>query len=517
MLGNALAQCAQLAYLRITLEALASDCLPFPFFFNVLSSLPSQPLRVLAVQLSPPSSDWWEFCSEILDMPILDDLLRRPAGRFAQLHHFHLDVYKSKALPPWAPPPKSPDEYGPGEVLPRLREAGLLRFMVVHSYYNTPSVHSSVKRPTLAFLWKSLPNQSVLVQLLCVLGIAEKPRKKHQWYHPQMELCECDDSTWTQARFQEYASLVQVLVIDPFVGTLDISTKLVHDTFWPKLLCLSSSIVSSPSIPTNSRSSLLSPNLERLFFNLSPWAPTRPVAFKEFRDLEVFSSDLAAIGALLIYIDTPHLQSLSLSKTHHNPGTADGTQLSKGLPAHLHTVATKWPALTAFQLHFNRPRAVLGRSTRRDGATAEPLAARHPPRTPPLPARAPHCRSVPLRSFRLCDDLARGRHHVGLGALVAFARGCPRLHTLHLPILKFDPTGDSDAASIAAVQQLEVEPLRAAGGGHWLRELAVRYIIYPGPRREGEVDGTAATAELLQDCTRKLFPSATLRLHARTE
>ena len=137
MLGNALAKCAQLAHLRIAIEAPGWDCLPLPFFFNVLGSFPPHSIRVLAVQLSLPSSDWWGFCSTILDMPILDDLLPHPGGRFERLHRFDLEVYKSKALPPWAPPPKSPDEYQDVQVLPRLRAPGLLRYTAVYSYYNT--------------------------------------------------------------------------------------------------------------------------------------------------------------------------------------------------------------------------------------------------------------------------------------------------------------------------------------------------------------------------------------------
>ncbi|PIL25707.1 hypothetical protein GSI_11457 [Ganoderma sinense ZZ0214-1] len=482
------------------------------------------------------------------------------------------------------------------------------------------------------FLWRSLPSQSVLEHLLCVLEIAQKPPKKHQWHHPQMELCGeggGDDSSWT--RFQEYASLVQKISINPFVHT---SMKL--DSFWPKLLAVRASgstpilprlevvtlfspdsfqycafdmgtlcllnpsirelnivfSTTTPELDNGLRRALTAclsspqdlkvlslevpirimdietlprlhsglcqfkldrrlcihpdqltllaslPNLERLSFNLSPWDPTRPVAFKELRDLEVFSSDLAAIGSLLTHMDAPRLHSFSFSETQRDKWGV-GKFRAKDLPAHLQTLATKWPALTAFEWHCNRPPAAadVDTSVGREAGRSEPLAALLAPLlslralrsfaahfysfvVPYAPAdfRALAAAWPALESFRLCDDRARGMHPGDLGALVAFARGCPRLHTLHFPVLRFDPARDSDVASIAAVRQLEVERLGAAGSGgaHWLRELKVRYVIFPGLRREGEVDGTAATAALLQECMRKLFPSATLRYSATT-
>ncbi|KAI1787412.1 hypothetical protein LXA43DRAFT_712939 [Ganoderma leucocontextum] len=111
-LGSCLTRCAQLACLRIAIDCpafesvdLVDASLPVPFFSNLLSSLPVA-LRVFAVRLSPPSSDWWEFCSMMgLDMPVLDDLLPRPGGRFPHLHRFDLE---------------NPGPYHPGPARPSL-------------------------------------------------------------------------------------------------------------------------------------------------------------------------------------------------------------------------------------------------------------------------------------------------------------------------------------------------------------------------------------------------------------
>ncbi|KAM5540975.1 hypothetical protein V8D89_005286 [Ganoderma adspersum] len=464
-----------------------------------------------------------------------------------------------------------------------------------------------------ADLRRSLPSQKGLEHLLCALGIAQKPHKKHRWHYPQMELrgaLTAHESSWT--RFQEYAFLVREIVIDPFVGTLDLQRKLLQDTFWFKLIaslgdvpilprlevatlhspncfqhcsfdmgalrllntsirelnvvfpiasaehqsklrraltaCVSSiqdlkvlslevpiPIMDVDSLPRlhsrlcqlkldrqldihpNQLSLLASlPNLKRLSITLNPRAPlNRPVAFGDLRELEVFSADLSAIGALIAHMAAPHLQAFSLSETStHQEGS--GRRLAKDLSVHLHTLATKWPALTAFQWSCNLPHAETGFVVASSGGRAsEPLAELVVPLLS-LRALRSFTASFLLRAFRLCDDTPRARHHADFAALVAFARYCPRLRSLHLPVLKLkvDPaTSAADAASIAALRQVEQ---LAGARAHWLRELAVRHVIYPR-RREEEGEEEGDEAELLQECVRELFPEATLRYPARAE
>ncbi|KAI1790579.1 hypothetical protein LXA43DRAFT_946878 [Ganoderma leucocontextum] len=108
--------------------------------------------------------------------------------------------------------------------------------------------HSTFAQPALAALWRHLPSDEALKHLLCVVGIAHRPP----------ELCgtpATHPSSWT--RFQEYASLVRAITIDPSVHTFEFPSKLLQGTFWSQL---SSALGDWPILPRLEAATLFSLN-----------------------------------------------------------------------------------------------------------------------------------------------------------------------------------------------------------------------------------------------------------------
>ncbi|KAM5540937.1 hypothetical protein V8D89_005248 [Ganoderma adspersum] len=211
-------------------------------------------------------------------------------------------------------------------------------------------------------------------------------------------------------RFQEYAALVQEIIIDPFVPSAGRPARLLDDTFWCQLAsavgdapilphlkaatfrsmsslipidmglfrllnpsmqelnfilpvasdgdlirlkkALSASLSSAESIQLNHLRPLTNlPNLEHLTFTLDGyWNPfNSSITFAGLRSLTVLTFDLGNIVILLTHLDAPKLQSLSITSTH-----PDAARLSYELPDCLRMLVAKYPSLTALQWTSNQ-------------------------------------------------------------------------------------------------------------------------------------------------------------------
>ncbi|PIL23599.1 hypothetical protein GSI_14912 [Ganoderma sinense ZZ0214-1] len=119
--------------------------------------------------------------------------------------------------------------------------------------------HSTFTKPALAALWRFLPSEEPLKHLLCVVGIAQRPpRDRNEWITLPMVLLgtpATHQSGW--ARFQEYASRVRTITIDPSLPTFGFPTKLVQDTFWSQV---SSTFGDAPILPQLEAATLFSIN-----------------------------------------------------------------------------------------------------------------------------------------------------------------------------------------------------------------------------------------------------------------
>ncbi|KAI1793061.1 hypothetical protein LXA43DRAFT_1002605 [Ganoderma leucocontextum] len=440
--------------------------------------------------------------------------------------------------------------------------------------------HSSFTKPALAVLWRSLPNAKALEHLLRVVGVAQRHPQNGQQDTPPLELCgtlATHESAWK--RFQEYASLVRKITLDPFVPTprdlnflFNFPSDVVEDTFWRQLSSVYGATVTSilprlevvtlrsrdsvrfsafdmsmlcfltpsvrefnvdvsgvspegrgkflqsftvcfssvqdlerislrletlvpvldvgslprlhprlrrlelrPTIEPNELALLASlHNLEYLSVNLSHWeSPTLPVKFTGLRSLAMSSYQSNAISAFIADVDAPQLRSFTIDETHKDP-----KEMCRELSNCLRTLVAKWPSLTAF--HWNSTQSWGG-----DGGGASPLTELIGPllslRTIRNFSASFHrvmatCSPTDFRAIAeawpdietidlpIIDDNVD--QYADVESLVSFAHHCPRLHSLLIPKVKFDPN-----ASAAVV-------CRTAP--HWLRRLDVASLVFSG-------------------------------------
>ncbi|KAM5540938.1 hypothetical protein V8D89_005249 [Ganoderma adspersum] len=357
---------------------------------------------------------------------------------------------------------------------------------------------SSFTQPALAEMWRSLPGTEPLEHLLCVVGIAQR-RPAGDSGTPALEMCgtpATHKSGWL--RFQEYASLVREITVDPLSHTgRDVYTELLQDTFW----CHASIELDSLRPFANL------PNLENLDINIRSWDPRAPInpsmTFPQLRSLAVTCDEPAVVGSFVDHIDTPRLQAFSLHETHR-----DSNPTMQSLSTQFRTLVTKCPALVAFtwlsgQLLSGR-RSARGAGTfdgeRRSGAPLAELLApllshramRHfsvsfrgpiVPYTPgtDFPAMA---KAWPdLETFHLSDyvDYIRAERYMDIESIAAFARLCPHLRSLHLPMVYFDPSSESAVVGEWACP---------SPAPHWLQEFFVGKITIPcsGDNSEQDLD-----------------------------
>ncbi|KAM5530661.1 hypothetical protein V8D89_015682 [Ganoderma adspersum] len=185
-------------------------------------------------------------------------------------------------------------------------------------------------------------------------------------------------------------------------------------------------------------------HLEYLSIDLSPTAPLNvPVAFARLRILSVHSNEFDAVRSLVAHMAAPQLRTLSISESH-----ADSSKMCTEMQTILRTVVVKCPFLTAFEwesIHFLRwTHAALAElidpllshpTLRSFSARFDGLIVRYTPADFRAVAEA----WPDLETFHLHDG--GGRHtnqYADLESVLAFARCCPHLRSLHIPDVEFD-------------------------------------------------------------------------------
>ena len=249
-------------------------------------------------------------------------------------------------------------------------------------------------------------------------------------------------------------------------------------------------------------------NLEHLSIRLSLWnsePPNLPVGMvlSGLRRLALSCGNCAVISILLDHVDVPQLRSFSLYETHE-----DSSNVVQDLPSHLRTLVTKCPFLIMFRWLSKQAWVARGgyRGQRLSNAPlAEilaPLLSHRAMRSisvsflgPIVPYTPTDFRTVAeawpdLERFYLNDDPATSRipgleteQYANLQSIMAFARHCPGLRSLHIPTVQFDPSS-----------ALASELARGTPAPHWLRELSVDRVI----RSPGEEDRSRSQEDMVQ-------------------
>ncbi|KAM5530660.1 hypothetical protein V8D89_015681 [Ganoderma adspersum] len=270
--------------------------------------------------------------------------------------------------------------------------------------------HRSFTQPTLAVLWRSLPSQKPLELLLCAVGMAQRLPDSARLDGLSLEMCETPASHrsgWI--RFQEYASLVREIVIDPLTDTTDVPAQEHRQgTLWDQLC---STFLPTPILPRLERAAIRTltknplaidmgvlrllnpalrlggpvlsieiptlapvlniellryshphlrylklndpalPNLEYLHTNLSPSTAaatrlSRRITFAGLRGLAVSCSEVTTISDLLAHLNAPLLQTFSVCEAASDPSAEP---LPQELSNSLRTLVARCPSLTAFE------------------------------------------------------------------------------------------------------------------------------------------------------------------------
>ncbi|KAM5532682.1 hypothetical protein V8D89_013651 [Ganoderma adspersum] len=105
--------------------------------------------------------------------------------------------------------------------------------------------HSSFTKPALSALWGSLPSDEALKHLLWVIKTDQYPPLE------SYQKLVTHGPSWQ--KFQEYASLVRTITIDPSIRTSEFPSKLRQGTFWARL----SSVLGDTPILPRLRSAIL--------------------------------------------------------------------------------------------------------------------------------------------------------------------------------------------------------------------------------------------------------------------
>ncbi|KAM5540935.1 hypothetical protein V8D89_005246 [Ganoderma adspersum] len=266
------------------------------------------------------------------------------------------------------------------------------------------------------------------------------------------------------------------------------------------------------------------PNLEYLDIRLSARDPPNlRIALPGLRSLAVSCWNFDIIGTLLAHVDTPELRTFSLTEEH-----GYSTNISQELPGHIRALVTKCPSLAAFEW-ISSDRGYRGLSGVPLAELVAPLLSHRGMRRlsvslgdngPVVPYTPADFRTIAeawpdLEAFRLHgreyrrdgSGGARAEQYADLESIVAFARHCPRLRSLHVPVVQFDPS-DSDAVAEELVRRAQspVSP-------HWLHELFVEHIHMTSGcsgERDGDRRRELSTVQF-RGLMEKVFPSAIVR------
>ncbi|PIL25776.1 hypothetical protein GSI_11526 [Ganoderma sinense ZZ0214-1] len=250
-----------------------------------------------------------------------------------------------------------------------------------------------------------------------------------------------------------------------------------------------------------------------------------PVAFPQLRTLSVSCGDPGGLLTVLDHIDAPQLHTFTVSERHKQ--SPDSSQT---LPQLLRALVTKCPSLTRFewgseQLYVRR----LGFfGTRHAGAPLTSLVA------PLLSHRAMRHFSVSfwgpivpcspddfcamaqawpdLETFYLGDEWDKhygwAERYADLESIAAFARHCPRLRSLCLPVVLFDSSSSSSSAFASEWTCRPPAP-------HWLRELSLDRVVCSVTGEAGD-RSREDTVGLFRGLMEMVFRSATISIRCKT-
>ncbi|KAM5534810.1 hypothetical protein V8D89_011526 [Ganoderma adspersum] len=241
--------------------------------------------------------------------------------------------------------------------------------------------------------------------------------------------------------------------------------------------------------------------LEDLSVRVWIWEPpTLPIKFTGLRALTVSGDEFSAVSALIADVDAPQLRSLSISETHE-----DHKELCRELSSSLGTLVVKWPSLITFHWMSDQ---WLGNSSG-SGTLAElltPLLSVRTIRNFSTSFRGPTISYNPVDIRALAEawpdletlelpvnDSDIVNQYADLGALLTFAHCCPRLRTLRIPRLEFNP--DAPSAPVCPP------------GPHWLNSLDVATLVLCGEQ------DVAIQGELFRGLIQRVFPAANLNLN----
>ncbi|PIL25777.1 hypothetical protein GSI_11527 [Ganoderma sinense ZZ0214-1] len=198
------------------------------------------------------------------------------------------------------------------------------------------------------------------------------------------------------------------------------------------------------------------------------------IKFQALRNLTVSCSDFLVVGTFLVHIDAPQLRTLSVSERHARPD-----DMPQELAIHLRTLVTKCPALTSFRWRSSQAhmRGVGYLGTRRIGVplaelvspllalrTLQHFFASFSGPTVPYTPEDLHAFAEAwpgLETFYLYDE---GPQHSDEGryadveSITAFARRCPRLRSIHIPVVRLDLSTGPGASDSELVEPVASPP-----------------------------------------------------------
>ncbi len=263
------------------------------------------------------------------------------------------------------------------------------------------------------------------------------------------------------------------------------------------------------------------------------------------------SYEFSAIGLLITHMDTPQLQTFSLSETHEDSKTA-----YHELPAHLRTLLVKCPRLAAFHMHSTgidthvydhdpdyyvepapRPLAVWQPELTFPELIAPLLAHRTirnftaslwgtPPPYSPADLHAIAKAWPALETFRLDHGPYSGGSPYGgagqrdggryadLETIVCFARHCPRLQSLRIAVVLLDAnlSSNTGASFAMANDAVHPSPMATVERWPWPCTVFVAHVLCPEeqPLVYVEHDIQRRNNSLLRGWMQRVLPSATV-------
>ena len=259
--------------------------------------------------------------------------------------------------------------------------------------------------------------------------------------------------------------------------------------------------------------------------------PNLQITLPALRSLEVLSCwGFNIIGALLARVETSQFRAFSLTEKHDR-----SSNVSQELPTHLHTLVTKCPFLTGFRWSSEH-RSYLGRFHVPLAELVAPLLSYRAMRSlamqldgsvvlfspadlrviaeawPDLETFHLHDEGVETASRKSDGGRAAIEQYVDLESIVAFARHCPQLRSLRIPVVQLDLSSGCES-TLANLLTDGVQP----PAPHQLRELSVEHVdvVRSGDSGSDSEQGGSRDRELggvrFRGLMEKVFPFANIR------